>query len=108
MKLASTPWAARQWTSHEIQFPHSSRTGASVLLDQTLVLTERSDEDRSPGQEPKQMDRSFACLGVMLIELLFDVQLEAHELWQQTGYENRNKDLFRLMVANKWADEVLE
>lgn len=44
----------------------------------------------------------------MLIELLFDVQLEAHELWQQTGYENRNKDLFRLMVANKWADEVLE
>lgn len=108
LKLVSTPWARRQWTSLEIRFPNTSVTGQSVLLDQPFVSADFSDEAPSVGQAPKQTDRSFACLGIMLLELLFGVQLEAHELWQRLGQVNADDDLLRLMVAKKWADEVLE
>ena len=42
----------------------------------------------------------------MLLELLFGVCLEGHELWLQLGRGDKDIPLFRLRVAKQWADSM--
>jgi hypothetical protein len=83
LQLHSTPWARKQWESVDVRFPQTSATRA-----------------------PRLSDRSFGCLGIMLLELLFDAPIEEHELWQQLGAQNTADPMFRLLVAKKWIDDV--
>jgi hypothetical protein len=87
--------------------PKSSiATAADVLLNRPFVSANFEPELPSALRVPKATDRSFACLGIMMLELLFGTQLEEHELWQRFGATSTDNPVLRLMVAKKWADDV--
>jgi hypothetical protein len=106
LQLHSTPWTRKQWETGDVRFPQTGTNGSSILLDRPFVSASFEPVLPSSAREPKLTDRSFACLGIMLLELLFGARIEEHELWQQLGDQNAAVPLFRLMVAKKWADDV--
>lgn len=106
LQLHSTPWARKQWETGDVRFPQTGTDGLSILLDRPFVSANFEPVSTTSARQPKLTDRSFACLGIMLLELLFGARLEEHELWQQLGDKNVGVPLFRLMVARKWADDV--
>jgi hypothetical protein len=106
LQLHSTSWARRHWESRDVRFPQVGTTAADVLLNRPFVSANFEPELPSALQVPKATDRSFACLGIMMLELLFGTQLEEHELWQQFGATSIDNPVLRLMVAKKWADDV--
>ena len=106
LQLHSTSWARRHWESGDVRFPHIGTNAADVLLDRPFVSANFEPELPSALRVPKATDRSFACLGIMMLELLFGAQLEEHELWQQFGAKSTDNPMLRLMVAKKWADDV--
>lgn len=107
LQLHSTPWARKQWESQDIRFPQTSTGDLGIMFDRPYVAADFHSNLPTDHQTARKTDRSFACLGIMLMELLFGACLEDHELWQQLGFgENKTKPLFRLMVAREWADLV--
>jgi len=106
LQLHSTSWARRHWESGDVRFPQIGAKAADVLLDRPFVSANFEPELPSALRVPKSTDRSFACLGIMMLELLFGSQLEEHELWQQFGAKSTDNPMLRLMVAKKWADDV--
>jgi hypothetical protein len=106
LQLHSTSWARRHWESGDVRFPQIGANAADVLLDRPFVSANFEPELPSALRVPKATDRSFACLGIMMLELLFGSQLEEHELWQQFGATSTDNPMLRLMVAKKWADDV--
>ena len=107
LQLHTTPWARRQWEASDILFPKSPSSRAGVMFDKPYVSADFRDAANAPDLAAKKSDRSFACLGIMLLELLFGVSLEAHELWGRPGFEkNRDSPLYRMMVAREWADLI--
>ena len=107
LQLHSTPWARKQWEAVDIRFPHSTNPVSTIMFDKPYVSACFNETLSAEGQAPRKTDRSFACLGIMLLELLFGTCLEDHELWRQPEFtENKRLPLFRLMVARQWADSV--
>jgi hypothetical protein len=106
LQLHSTSWARRHWESGDVRFPQAGTTTADILLDRPFVSATFEPDLPSAMRVPKVTDRSFACLGIMMLELLFGAQLEEHELWQQFGANSSDNPLIRLMVAKQWADDV--
>jgi hypothetical protein len=106
LQLHSTSWARRHWESGDVRFPQAGTTTADILLDRPFVSANFEPELPSALRVPKITDRSFACLGIMMLELLFGAQLEDHDLWQQFGAKSSDNPLMRLMVAKQWADDV--
>ncbi|KAM0715319.1 hypothetical protein Q7P37_008817 [Cladosporium fusiforme] len=107
LQLHSTPWARRQWESADVRFPQTGTDPANILLDRPFVSADfEATSLPLTAQAPKASDRSFACLGIMLLELAFGKRLEDNDLWQQLGVQNTKIALFRLMVAKQWADDV--
>lgn len=108
LQLHSTPWARRQWEATDVRFPQTSANPADIHLHRPFVSAdfEANPPSHASNKPPKASDRSFACLGIMLLELAFGTRLEEHELWQQLGPQNSCIGVFRLMVAKQWADEV--
>lgn len=108
LQLRSTPWARKQWESDDIRFPQTNSTdAASVLLDRPFVAADFKPEMPLQAHAPKPTDKSFACLGIMLLELAFGKRLEEHELWQKVGGAwDKNDPVFRLIVARNWQQEV--
>lgn len=106
LQLHSTSWARRQWECGDIRFPQVGGNAADILLDRPFISANFEPELPSALRVAKGTDRSFACLGIMLLELLFGALLEEHELWQQFGTKTTDNPMFRLMVAKKWADDV--
>lgn len=104
LQLHSTSWARRQWEAKDVRFPQTGT--ASILLDRPFVSASFEPVPPRESRMPKLADKSFACLGIMLLELLFGTRTEEHELWQQLGMKNVADPLFRLMVAKRWADDV--
>lgn len=107
LQLHSTPWARRQWEAVDVRFPQTGSNPTDILLDRPFVSADF--EAQSPpltAQTPKASDRSFGCLGIMLLELAFGTRLEEHELWQQMGVSNAKSAVFRVMVAKQWAEYV--
>jgi hypothetical protein len=104
LQLHSTSWASRQWEAEDVRFPQTGTAG--ILLDRPFVSASFEDDTPLTPHRPKLADKSFACLGIMLLELLFGTRTEEHELWQQLGIHNAADPLFRLMVAKRWADDV--
>lgn len=106
LQLRSTPWASKQWEAADIRFPMSNDENANIVFEKPFVSADFNAalpiEDRSP----KKTNKSFACLGIILLELLFRTCLEDHDLWQVFGSSNKANLIFRLMVARQWADEV--
>jgi hypothetical protein len=105
LQLHSTSWARRHWESGDVRFPQIGKAG-DILLDRPFVSANFEPELPSTLRVPKATDRSFACLGIMMLELLFGAQLEEHELWQQFGAVATNNLVLRLMVAKRWSDDV--
>lgn len=106
LQLHSTSWTRKHWESRDVRFPRAGPGVADILLDRPFVSANFEPTLPSASRSPKATDRSFACLGIMLLELLFSAPLEGHEIWQQFGFHNVNNPLLRLMVAKKWADDV--
>lgn len=107
LQLHSTAWARRQWEATDVRFPQTSTDPADIHLHRPFVSA--NFEAKSPSHAPKApraSDRSFACLGIMLLELGFGTRLEDHELWQQLGAQNSCIAVFRLMVAKQWVDDM--
>ena len=106
LQLQSTRWARKHWQADDVRFPCHGSSQELVLLDRPYVSADFNAAMPADAQIPKQSDRSFACLGIMLLELLFGYTLEEHELWQQLGFSDKQNSLHRLMIARQWADEV--
>ncbi|KAK3073075.1 hypothetical protein LTR53_005652 [Teratosphaeriaceae sp. CCFEE 6253] len=107
LQLHSTSWARKQWAAEDILFPSTGPSASDIVIDKPYVSANFVDRQPSMSRAHKTTDRSFASLGVMLMELLFGVGLEAHELWLSPGFaDNKSKPLFRQMVAREWADSV--
>jgi len=107
LQLRSTPWARKQWESEDVCFPQTMSDEPEILFDRPYVAADFHIGNPSGPQTAKQSDRSFGCLGVMLMELLFGTSLDDHELWQQPNFtENAGRSLYRHMVAREWADSV--
>ena len=107
LQLHSTRWARKQWEAIDISFPCRDSTSAEVMFDKPYISVDFNASLSTKERIPKKSDRSFACLGIMLLELLFGVCLEDHELWKELGFqENKGNPLFRLMVSRQWADSV--
>lgn len=106
LQLHSTPWASRQWEAADIRFPMEIEEKAGIMFDKPFVSTDFNATLPAEERSPKKTDKSFACLGIMLLELLFGICLEDHNLWLTLGQENKANIIFRLMVARQWADEV--
>lgn len=105
LQLHSTSWARKQWESGDVMFPQTTANGSSILLERPFVSASFG-ATTSVSRAPRLSDRSFGCLGIMLLELLFDSQLEEHELWLLLGPHNTADPLFRLIVAKQWVDDV--
>ncbi|KAK5682956.1 hypothetical protein LTS10_004484 [Elasticomyces elasticus] len=104
LQLHSTSWARKQWEAHDIRFPCSGPNASDIMFDRPYVSADFTDNAPKPAPAT---ERSFACLGIMLMELLFGVGLEDHELWSNPGFcDNQNTSLYRQMVAREWADTV--
>ena len=106
LQLHSTSWARRHWESGDVRFPQIGKTAGDILLDRPFVSANFEPELPSTLRVPRATDRSFACLGIMMLELLFGAQLEEHDLWQQFGAISSDNPVLRLMVAKKWSDDV--
>lgn len=77
------------------------------MFNKPYVSTDFKDTATALETTAKKTDRSFACLGIMLLELLFGARLDAHELWLRPGFDgNQDTPLLRMMVAREWADQV--
>lgn len=100
LQLHSTPWARKQWVSGDVMFPQTTANGSSILLERPFVSASFGTTP-SVSRAPRLSDRSFGCLGIMLLELLSDSQLEEHELWQLLGPHNTASLVFRLIVAKQ-------
>jgi hypothetical protein len=107
LQLHSTSWARRHWETSDVRFPQAGTTSADILLDRPFVSASFKVDLPSTSRRQKATDRSFACLGIMMLELLFGKLIEEHELWQQlfTGISNDDPRA-RLAVAKGWADDV--
>ncbi|KAK4932548.1 hypothetical protein LTR49_000972 [Elasticomyces elasticus] len=104
LQLHSTSWARKQWEAHDIRFPCSGPNASDIMFDRPYVSADFTDNAPKPAPAT---ERSFACLGIMLMELLFGVGLETHELWSNPGFgDKQNTSLYRQIVAREWADAV--
>ena len=107
LQLQSTHWARQQWDAADIHFPKISGVNESIMFDKPYVAADFNNIPGNTTQPPMVTDRSFACLGIMLLELLFGRSLESADLWDQFGWlERKTSPLHRLMVARRWADAV--
>lgn len=80
LQLKSTSWARKQWQTGDILFPTCSTSSMSPAFDKPYVSADFSATTAVPAGQPQASDRSFACLGIMLLELAFGVVLEDHEM----------------------------
>lgn len=77
------------------------------MLDRPYVSADFDVPASVTANPPHQADRSFASLGIMLMELAFGLTLEDHELWHNAGFGgNEDAPLYRTMVAKVWADTL--
>lgn len=106
LQLRSTPWVSKQWEAVDIRFPMSNDEEASISFEKPFVSADFNATLPVEERPPQKANKSFACLGIMLLELLFRKCLEDHDLWQEFGSSNKANPIFRLMVARQWADEV--
>lgn len=106
LQLRSTPWVSKQWEAADIHFPMSSNEKATIVFEKPFVSADFNSTLTTEERSPKNGNKSFARLGIMLLELLFRTCLEDHDLWQEFGSHNKANAIFRLMVARQWADEV--
>lgn len=105
LQLQSTPWARRQWEAGDIYFPKD--LGGSIMFYKPYVSASFAESLAGAEKMPKKSDRSFACLGIMLLELLFGSQLEDHFLWEQLAFSSETASPFyRLLIARQWADSA--
>lgn len=106
LQLRSTPWASRQWESEDVRFPQTGCDTASVLTDRPFISADFQEASQDLAQSPKPTDRSFAGLGIMLLELLFGTEIEQHDLYKQLDSVQMERSVRRLVVAKQWAEEV--
>ncbi|KAK5741773.1 hypothetical protein LTR17_003764 [Elasticomyces elasticus] len=108
LQLQSTPWVRKQWEAQDIRFPCGGPSApCNILFDRPYVSAEFNVQSGQAAAAPNGTDKSFACLGIMLMELFFGARLEDHELWSSPGFGGKESiTLFRQMVARQWADEV--
>lgn len=105
LRLHSTDWARKQWEASDICFPVDANT-KQVMLDRPYVSTSFEARKANAQPAPGGTGPSFVCLGIMLLELVFGMNLEQHDLWHQLGQSHHQNGTFRLMVARHWADSV--
>ncbi|KAK4967382.1 hypothetical protein LTR42_010731 [Elasticomyces elasticus] len=107
LQLQSTAWARKQWEAQDIQFPSGSVGPSDIMFDRPYVSANFNVGHSKISSAGHTRYKSFACLGIMLMELLFGVSLEAHDLWSSPGFGGKQSTpLFRQMVAREWADAV--
>jgi hypothetical protein len=107
LQLQSTKWARKQWEAGDIRFPETTGERSQIMFDKPYVSADFNALPGGAAQVPKMTDRSFACLGIMLLELLFGQCLEGDDLWEHFGVTgSKSAPLRRLMVARQWADAV--
>lgn len=88
LQFQSTPWARQQWTSANIYF---LKNGQNVLLERPYVEADFVPTNTPLGQLLAMPERSFACLGVILLELCFHQVLDDCHLWQKLGWTEAEK-----------------
>ena len=71
LQLHSTRWARKQWEAVDIRFPKSHEKDSGIMFDKPYVSADFNEARPGVEQAPSKTDRSFACLGIMLLELLF-------------------------------------
>ncbi|EMC93904.1 hypothetical protein BAUCODRAFT_150136 [Baudoinia panamericana UAMH 10762] len=107
LQLHSTPWARKQWEAKDICFPCTGAESSHIMFDRPYVAATFSSQSPGEQRQAKRTDRSFGCLGIMLLELLFGINLEDSDLWERLGFEgSKEKSFFRLIIARAWADAV--
>lgn len=106
LQLPSTSWARRHLQSQHVKLAQYGPT--ATKMNHASVSADFEPELPSSQRVPKATDRSFASLGIILLELLFGAQLEEHKLWQHFGMKSVNDPILWLMVAIQWAKDVEE
>jgi uncharacterized protein (DUF2132 family) len=110
LQLRSTPWARKQWESSDVRFPQDAQDANLVMFDRPYVSADFNTDLPEEQRVAKNSDRSFACLGIMLLELLFGTRLQDHPLWSDLGFGNvensKQTSVLRLATARQWADSV--
>lgn len=106
LQLQSTGWASKQWEAADIRFPVQTDRDSTVIFDKPYISADFNASLARAERSLKKTDKSFACLGIMLLELLFGRCLEDHELWQRIATDDKANTVSRLMIARQWADDV--
>lgn len=103
LQLHSTPWLSQEWRTQDVHLPVSMIPSRKILYNEPYLQT--PFESQPP--KTKQKDRSFATLGISLLELCFGMLLEEHHLWEQPCFsQGKDNPIIRQAVASEWLDEV--
>lgn len=80
------------------------------LLSRPFISGRFKEPAKAEPQLPQMnKDRTFAALGIMLLELCDRRLLEESIWWQTLGFVDENQKsqaLYRLVVAGKWSEDV--
>lgn len=103
LRLESTSWKRTQLQSQHVLFSRGAKD--DMIVDRPYIL---ANFDARPPTGSKQAQStvgpSFACLGILLMELWFGVAFDNHELWKQAGLEqHKSNPAMRIVVAILWA-----
>ena len=62
---------------------------------------------QATASSPRQRDRSFVTLGIILLELCFGISLDAHPLWNDQSFPRNPLDpMQQQAVAYEWAEDI--
>ena len=107
LQFLSTAWNMDGWTSRDVCFPI---VGQIPQLHQPYVSAKFEDPGSPSHRTPTAAasNRTFAALGIMLLELCGRRSIEESEWWSKLGFNESQKSqsLFRLIVAAKWSEEI--
>lgn len=105
LQLASTAWIKGEWTADDVLFPLVAH---SPSLDRPFISAGFEDAKSRSQSVKAPTDRTFAALGIMLLELCGRRSIEENAWWQKLGFDESQKSqsLYRLVVAAKWSEDV--
>ncbi|KAI1807431.1 hypothetical protein F4811DRAFT_472895 [Daldinia bambusicola] len=119
LQLIDTPWLPDSWKRSDIVFVNNEKD----VLDQPHLKRGFTDHTKpEASQDPRQLSpnasnnlrsskasRSLELLGIILLELCFGKLLEDQPYRKNdwpAGEDNKQRELFDLVAAQKWSDEV--
>ncbi|KAI0845026.1 hypothetical protein F5Y00DRAFT_273403 [Daldinia vernicosa] len=125
LQLVGTPWLPGSWKKSDIVFISNDKNAHKIILNQPHLRRDfmgnvRSRDDQNLHELPSaastngrstKASRSLELLGIILLELCFGQLLENQphrkDDWP-LGENDTQKDLFDVIAAQKWNDEVEE